>query len=739
MKSSPDSIPRRSTLAPRDVAAIVSGTYQDIFAVLGMHREPASGGLVVRAFLPWAGAVTLVDRVANTEVAQLQRVHDGGLFEVVLAERSQPFGYSFRVDSGLELEDPYRFPSALEDGDLYLFNEGTAEHAYRWLGAHPTTLLGVAGVLFAVWAPAAHRVAVVGDFNGWDGRQHGMRRHPASGIWEIFLPGVPEYAHYKYQVSAASGQTLPLKADPYARSMQHPPETASRVVCNHNYPWGDGDWLAAREGENFLAKPVAIYEVHAGSWRRKADQGNRYLSYRELAEELIPYVLDLGFTHIQLMPISEYPFDGSWGYQPIGLYAPSIRFGTPDEFRYFVDQCHRHNIGVLLDWVPGHFPTDPHGLGRFDGTCLYEHEDARKGYHPDWNTLIYNYGRGEVISYLLGNANYWLEEFHLDGLRVDAVASMLYLDYSREEGQWLPNEHGGRENLDAIGFLQAVNARVYHNHPGIMMVAEESTAWPGVSRPVASGGLGFGYKWNLGWMNDTLRYMARDPLYRQYHHDEMTFAIVYAWHENFILPISHDEVVHGKGSLLGKMPGDEWQQFANLRAYLGFMWGHPGKKLLFMGCEFGQRREWNHDTSLDWHELKLAPHLGVQALVRDLNRVYRGTPALYQGDASPAGFQWLQVANRRQSIFAWLRRGEGDNLVVVVVNMTPQTHSQYRLGVPRPGWYRECVNTDAQVYGGSGQGNGGGVTAGCEGWDDQPCSLYLRLPPLATLILEHSS
>ena len=475
--------------------------------------------------------------------------------------------------------------------------------------------------------------------------------------------------------------------------------------------------------------------MHAGSWRRRTEQDNRYLSYLELADELIPYVVDMGFTHIQLMPISEYPFDGSWGYQPIGMFAPSIRFGTPDEFREFVNRCHQHRIGVLLDWVPGHFPTDEHGLGKFDGTCLYEHEDVRKGFHPDWNTLVYNYGRDEVISYLLSNANYWIDEFHLDGLRVDAVASMLYLDYSRKQGEWLPNKHGGRENLEAIEFLQTVNARLYFNHPGIMMIAEESTAWPGVSHPVDSGGLGFGYKWNMGWMNDSLSYIEKDPIYRQHHHDQMTFSTVYAWDENFILPISHDEVVHGKGSLINKMPGDDWQKFANLRAYLGFMWGHPGKKLLFMGCEFAQLTEWNHDQSLQWHLLDDSRHLGIQQLIRDLNRVYCDIPALHHLDHDASGFEWLQVHNHRVSIFAWLRRGKECHDIIVISNMTPETHHDYSVGVATEGLYNEILNTDAPQYGGSGQSNKP-LKAKHEPYDGQTYSISLTVPPLSTIMLQ---
>ncbi len=716
--------------------AIVRGEHADVFAVLGMQQNPAGQGLVMRTFLPRASTVEMIDRDGQA-IAALARVHPKGLFETALPDHHCRFDYRLRVDDGEPRDDPYRFPSQVRDDDLYLFNEGTHEYCYRWMGAHRTVNDGVDGVRFVVWAPSARRVSVVGDFNQWDGRCHVMRHHRAAGIWEIFVPGLADWSLYKYEIVDADGKVLPLKADPYARSMQHPPETASRVVPGEAFAWGDGDWMAARTARQHTGAPMSIYEVHAGSWRRRPEDGNRYLSYVELADELLAYVLDMGFTHIQLMPLSEYPFDGSWGYQPIGLFAPTIRYGTPDEFRHFVDRCHRQGIGVLLDWVPGHFPTDEHGLGRFDGSCLYEHADPRQGYHPDWNTLIYNYGRREVQSFLLSNANYWFEEFHVDGLRVDAVASMLYLDYSRDDGEWIPNRYGGRENLDAIELLRMVNTRVYRNHPGIVMIAEESTSWPRVSAPVDQDGLGFGFKWNMGWMNDSLRYVARDPIYRRFHDDELTFGIMYAWSENFILPLSHDEVVHGKGSLLGKMPGDPWRSFANLRAYLGYMWAYPGKKLLFMGGEFAQVAEWDHDRSLDWHLLDHDRHQGVQMLVRDLNRLYLELPALYRQDSSPDGFRWLQLGPDGNSVFAWLRYDGGvDAFAVVVCNLTPQTHFEYRLGVPLAGFYRERLNTDAIEYGGSGQGNLGGIAADVVGHDGQPYSLLLTLPPLATLVLE---
>ncbi len=730
-----------SLLNSEQVEALIDADYTDVFAVLGMHRHPEGSGLIVRALLPGASGVQVIANGGDKAVASLAAVHPAGLFEGKLGRRRNPFSYRLRVqfgDHSVELEDPYRFPQQLSDDDLYLFGEGTQEHAYQWMGAHAHEVDGVAGMLFVVWAPAARRVSVVGEFNGWDGRRHAMRKHPASGIWEIFVPGIGEGVTYKYEIKAADGSLVPLKADPYAFAMQHPPETASITTGGNRYPWRDSDWIEARDASpNHYGGPVSVYEVHPGSWRRNAEHGNSYLTYRELADQLIPYVRDLGFTHIQLMPVSEYPFDGSWGYQPIGMFAPTSRFGTPDDFKHLVDTCHLNGIGLLLDWVPGHFPTDQHGIGRFDGSCLYEHEDVRKGFHPDWNTLIYNYGRGEVISYLLSNAMFWLNEYHIDGLRVDAVASMLYLDYSREEGEWLPNVHGGRENLEAVELFKQVNGRVYFNHPGVMMVAEESTAWPGVSKPTDQGGLGFGFKWNMGWMNDTLRYMSRDPIHRKYHHNEMTFGLIYSFSESFVLPLSHDEVVHGKGSLLEKMPGDDWQKFANLRAYLGFMWTHPGKKLLFMGGEFAQRNEWNHDQSLDWHLLDDHRHAGVQRLIRDLNHCYRELPALHQLDCDSSGFEWVDADNHHNSIFVYLRNGhQGAAPVLVVVNMTPSTHIGYRVGVSQPGYYRERLNTDSEQYGGSNMGNNGGVHTLDDAWAGKPCHLSLTIPPLATVIFE---
>ncbi len=624
--------------------------------------------------------------------------------------------------------------SVVSGDDLYLFGEGTHERAWQCLGAHPVA----GGTRFTVWAPNARRVAVVGDFNDWDGSAHPMSCLGDSGLWSCEVTEAAAGAMYKFEITDRDGQLLPLKADPYALQMQQPGDTASIVCAEAAHTWGDSDWLSQRAARIDRRAPIAIYEVHLGSWRRQGAE-RQYLSYRQLADELVAYASDMGFTHLQLMPMSEYPFDGSWGYQPVGMFAPTSRFGSPDDFRYFVDACHRAGLGVLQDWVPAHFPTDPHGLGRFDGSALYEHEDPRKGFHQDWNTLIYNMGRNEVLSFLLSNAHYWLESFHIDGLRVDAVASMLYLDYSREEGEWIPNEHGGNENLEAIAFLRRLNERVYANFPGIATIAEESTAWPGVSQPTDSGGLGFGYKWNMGWMHDTLQYMSRDPVHRTHHHNDITFGLSYAFSENYVLPLSHDEVVHGKGSLLGRMPGDDWQRFANLRAYYGFMWTHPGKKLLFMGGEFAQQREWDHDSPLDWQLLDEAPHAGVQSLVRDLNRLYRELPALHVLDCEPEGFEWLEGGDTGNSVVAYQRQDDAGNAAIAVCNFTPVPHQAYRLGVPGPGEYRLRLSTDSEIYGGSDYPTHGRLQAEAVGAHGREHSVALSLPPLATLIYERVS
>ncbi len=718
------------------VAAIVAARHGDPFAFLGMHE--AGKGLCVRAFLPDAAAMAVVDSASGAIAADGKRVHPAGLFVAAMPERHDPFRYRLRARWGNhwhEFDDIYRFPPVLGELDLHLLVEGNHLASHQKLGAHPIVHDGADGIAFAVWAPNARRVSVVGDFNQWDGRRMPMRNRLAGGFWELFVPGLGTGELYKYELLGPDGALLPLKADPHAEEAEPPPGTASVVATPSRHAWRDSAWLAARGQANDREAPISIYEVHLGSWRRNLAERGRYLSYRELAEQLVPYVADLGFTHIEAMPITEYPFDGSWGYQPISLFAPTARYGTPDDFRAFVDACHSAGLGLWLDWVPGHFPNDAHGLGHFDGTALYEHADPRQGLHRDWNTLIYNYGRREVANFLLSSALYWLREYHVDGLRVDAVASMLYLDYSREAGDWIPNVFGGRENLDAIHFLRRMNELVFGEGSGATSAAEESTAWPMVSRPTYVGGLGFGFKWNMGWMHDTLGYMSRDAIHRKHHHNDLTFGLLYAFHENFILPISHDEVVHGKGSLIGRMPGDRWQRFANLRAYFAFMWTHPGKKLLFMGSEFGQEREWNHDIGLDWQCLDNPMHAGVQRLVRDLNGLYRATPALHRLDCDPEGFSWIDAANGAESVLSYMRRGRGpDELAVIVCNFTPVVRRDYRIGVPRPGRYVERINTDAEDYGGSGIGNAGVVLAEPHPMHGHPYSLRLQLPPLGALI-----
>ncbi len=719
------------TSGPLDSAtaqAIVEGRHGDPFSVLGQHRRGKDW--VVTAFVPGADKLWVVGAGSKPVEAAVVAGFDG-LFQAVLAKRSD---YRLRAQghgAEWEFDDAYRFGPVLGELDEYLLGEGTHKRIWQVLGAHLITHEGVEGVHFAVWAPNAQRVSVVGDFNIWDGRRHPMRRRGATGVWETFTPGLKDGVSYKFEIRAADGAVMPLKADPVGFGSEHPPANASVVRDIRPRDWNDGGWMTTRGKAQNIEAPISVYEVHLGSWKRAP--GNRMLSYLELAEQLVSYVADMGFTHIELMPVSEYPFDGSWGYQPVGLYAPTIRHGTPAEFRVFVEAAHAKGLGVLLDWVPGHFPTDAHGLGRFDGTALYEHQDPREGFHQDWNTLIFNYGRSEVSNYLVSNALYWLEEYHLDGLRVDAVASMLYRDYSRKAGEWLPNKDGGRENYEAIAVLQRANIVAYGEVSGIMTVAEESTAFAGVSRPVDQGGLGFGFKWNMGWMNDTLSYMQKDPIYRKHHHNQMTFGLVYAWSENYILPISHDEVVHGKGSMIAKMPGNGWEKFANLRAYYGFMWGHPGKKLLFMGCEFAQGAEWNHKQSLDWHQLASAEHRGVQSLVRDLNRVYRETPALHVLDSRPEGFEWLEGGDAEGSTFVWARKGAvGDKIVVVAVNMTP-VERRMRLGLPVAGHWDEVLNSDSLVYGGGNRGNLGGVDSEATPWHGQAQSALVTLPPLSAL------
>ncbi len=716
-----------------DVAALLAARHGDPFAVLGQHGTP--DGLVLRALVPYAETLHALGSDGR-EVALHPRPGAEGFFEGLVPDGQGRYRLrAGNAGGSWTFENPYSFGPVLGAIDDHLFVEGTHQELYRQLGAHRRSHEGVDGVHFAVWAPNAARVSVVGDFNDWDGRRLAMRRRVESGLWEIFAPGVLPGTRYKYEVVSRKGVLLPLKADPVGFQGELRPSTASEVVDAEPYVWTDADFLAERERGDKWRRPMSIYEVHLGSWKR-ADGGS-FLSYDQLADDLIPYAADMGFTHLELMPLSEHPLDASWGYQPVGLYAPTRRFGDAAGFARFVDRAHAAGLGVILDWVPAHFPVDVHGLAKFDGTSLYDYADPRRGFHPEWNTAIYDFGRREVTGFLAANAVYWLDQFHVDGLRVDAVASMIYLDYSRKAGEWVPNRDGGNDNREAVDFLKRVNRLVYATHPGAMTIAEESTAWPGVSRPVDAGGLGFGFKWNMGWMHDTLDFMAQDPVHRRWHHDRMTFGLLYAFSENFVLPLSHDEVVHGKKSIVSRMPGDEWQRFANLRAYYGFMWGHPGKKLLFMGSEFGQTAEWNFDGSLDWHLLQYGVHRGVQDLVRDLNGIHRSTPSLHARDCEPEGFRWVVADDHAHSVLAWLRFGEpGDAPVLVVSNFTPVPRDAYRVGLPFAGHWRELLNTDAARYGGSNLGNLGGVTARAEPSHGLPASAEVLLPPLATVFFE---
>jgi len=717
----------------RAAEAIVHAAHHDPFGYLGMHED--GDAVVVRAFLPQAHAVELIDAGAGATIAPLSRIHRDGLFAVRVEQRKR-FAYRLRVEAGgknEEIEDPYRFPPVLGSLDLHLIAEGNHFELYRKLGAHETTLDGVAGVVFAVWAPNARRVSVVGPFNDWDGRRHPLRCHYGAGIWEIFLPGLAAGTLYKYEIKGANGDVLPLKADPLALRAEHPPSTAS-IVGRLSAGPNNTVWTERRGAQNARDAAISIYEVHLGSWRR--DEGGRVLSYRELGEKLVAYVKEMGFTHVELLPVMEHPFDGSWGYQPLGLFAPTSRHGTPDEFRALIRALHDAGIGVILDWVPAHFPEDAHGLALFDGTHLYEHADERLGRHQDWGSLIYNLSRPEVANFLIANALYWFDQFEIDGMRVDAVASMLYRDYSRAAGEWLPNKYGGRENLEAIDFLRRLNHAVLTRFPGAIMVAEESTAWPMVTRPPDIGGLGFSYKWNLGWMNDTLSYMAREGVHRKFHHNELTFGLIYAFHENFILPLSHDEVVHGKGSLIAKMAGDGWQKFATLRAYYAFMFTQPGKKLLFMGDEFAQGVEWAHDRALDWWLLERAEHRAIQALVKELNALYRGRDELHERDCESDGFQWIDCTDAEASVIAYVRRAaDPSRFVVTVCNFTPVPRYGYRIGVPAAGVYRELLNTDSSIYGGGNIGNLGALASEAIPAHGHGQSLSLTLPPLATIVL----
>lgn len=717
-----------------DVDALVRAEHGDPFAILGPHAD--GDGLVIRAYLPNALGVEVLDRSGANALGSMEQGQVPGFFVTRLLH-PQPYLLRIRWAGGEQItEDSYSFGPQLGEIDMHLFSEGNHRQIGRVFGSQVVEVDGVAGVRFAVWAPNARRVSVVGDFNGWDGRRHPMRLRFPSGVWELFIPRLQPGDAYKYEILGPQG-VLPLKADPVALATEHPPGTASVVARPLEYQWRDADWLQRRKALQAYDAPMSIYELHAGSWQRADD--DRLYDWHELAERLIPYVVEMGFTHIELMPIMEHPFGGSWGYQPLSQFAPSARYGTAHDFATFVDACHQAGIGVILDWVPAHFPTDAHGLGDFDGTSLYEYDHPFEGFHQDWDTYIYNLGRTEVHGFMLASALHWLREFHVDALRVDAVASMLYRDYSRKDGEWIPNRHGGRENLEAIDFLRHLNDVVASETPGALVIAEESTAFPGVSKPTSEGGLGFSYKWNMGWMHDTLKYIQEDPVHRRYHHDKMTFGMIYAYSEHFVLPISHDEVVHGKGSLIDKMPGDRWQKFANLRAYLSFMWTHPGKKLLFMGSEFGQWREWNHDRELDWFLLEEPDHRGAQHLVRDLNRLYRTEPALHQLDSDPRGFQWLIGDDRGNSVLAWLRRDAEGHPLLVIGNFTPVVREGYRVGVPQEGRWQEIFNSDAACYGGSNVGNGGGILAEATPAHGEQHSLQLTLPPLGVIILRPQS
>ena len=718
------------TSIPNEIISVNEARHHDPFSVLGRHPS-TQGNVVIRAFVPNASKV----QIANSTI-ELKRIEGTDIFSWEGPSDSVEPHYEISWTDGkndFNYRDPYTFPPQLSDFDIHLFGEGKHWHAYRMLGARPHTVNGIPGVLFATWAPTAARVSVVGDFNDWDGRRHCMRIRGGSGIWELFIPDLDAGTIYKFEIRNRDTGHYFTKADPYAQQFEVRPNTASVVAKTSSHTWQDDQWVEQRKNHDWLKEPMSIYEVHLGSWQR--DENGDFLSYKELAHRLVPYVNELGFTHIELLPVSEHPLDISWGYQTTGNYAPTSRFGEPDDFRYFIDYCHQHDLGIILDWVPGHFPKDAHGLARFDGSALYEHEDPRLGEHKDWGTLIFNYGRNEVKNYLLSSAIYWLEEFHIDGLRVDAVASMLYLDYSREADEWVPNKYGGNENLEAIDFLRQLNTVTHEHLPGTLVIAEESTSWPMVSRPTWLGGLGFSMKWNMGWMNDTLEYISRDPIHRQYHHDMLTFSQLYAYTENFVLPFSHDEVVHGKNSMLSKMPGDEWQRFANLRLLYTYMFTHPGKKLLFMGCEFGQGTEWNCEQALDWYTLDYPLHNGIKTLVGDLNRLYTNSEELHKLDFDQNGFAWIDCHDAPQSILSYIRKTE-DDFVIVALNFTPLPRHNYRLGVPKAGEYTEVFNSDSNYYGGSNIGNEGTIQTDDLPWMDQPCSINITLPPLAGIIFK---
>ena len=731
----------RTSVSLDQIGAIVEGRQANPFGVLGPHEIVDQGRrmLAIRAFLPHSQQVWVVDPT-HGEARPMRRIHPAGLYEAVCPPPpdSQPFRYHFKVttESGQTstVHDPYAFGSLLTDFDFYLIGEGTHYAAYLKFGAQLREVDGVSGVNFCVWAPNAQNVSVIGDFNHWDGRTHAMRKHLPSGIWELFIPQLEPGEKYKYRVKTAAGETVD-KSDPFGFAAELPPRTASIVAALDDYHWHDQAWLETRRQTNWLEKPISIYELHLGSWRRSPGRTHGWMNYRDLAHELVKYCSEQGYTHIELLPVSEHPYTGSWGYQTVGYFAVTSRYGTPEDFMYFVDYCHQHGIGVILDWVPAHFPKDQHGLRQFDGTALYEHADPRQGEHPDWGTLIFNYGRNEVRNFLISNALFWLDKYHIDGLRVDAVASMLYMDYSRKEGQWVPNAYGGRENIPAIELLRDFNRQAHARFPGVLTIAEESTAWGGVSHPTDFGGLGFSLKWNMGWMNDTLRYFRNDPIHRRHHHDELTFSLIYAFTENFTLPLSHDEVVHGKRALLDQMPGDLWQKFANLRLLYSYMWTHPGKKLLFMGSDFGQWNEWNHDADLQWNLLQWDTHRGILRMIADLNHIYRSEPSLYEIDFRSPGFEWIDCQSREDSVLSYIRKAKDpEDFLLVCCNFTPVVRENYRVGVPHAGVYQEIFSSDSVHYGGTNVGNFLGATAVQPGTHGRPYLIDIRLPPLGVVI-----
>jgi 1,4-alpha-glucan branching enzyme len=726
-----------------EVYKVINGEHKDPYSVLGIHPIVQNGknvqGFVIRAFIPNASEINIIDLTKNIKY-KMKKIHESGFFQGIVDDKQDFFAYQLEATDYLgntfTFYDPYCFLPVITDYDLHLFNEGNHHTIYEKLGAHILNIKGISGTLFSVWAPCAKRVSVVGNFNQWDGRRHQMRCLGSSGVWEIFIPGIGQGEIYKYEIKTPQNQ-LYVKSDPYAFYSELRPHTASVVYNIDTYKWSDEKWLEERENSNLFEKPVSIYEVHLGSWARVPGEGNRCLTYRELADNLVDYVKKMGYTHIELLPVSEHPFDGSWGYQITGYYSVTSRYGKPEDFMYLIDQCHKNGIGVIIDWVPAHFPKDAHGLARFDGTALYEHYNMSQGEHPDWGTHIFNYGRHEVRNFLISNAVFWLEKYHIDGLRVDAVASMLYLDYGKKEGEWVRNRWGGKENVDAIEFMRQLNTTIFKYFPGVMMIAEESTSWSLVSKPPYVGGLGFSFKWNMGWMNDFIKYISMDPIYRKYHHNSLTFSIMYAFSENFILVLSHDEVVHGKCSMINKMPGDYWQKFAGLRVCYGYMYGHPGKKLLFMGGEFGQFTEWDYQRSLDWHLLEYEMHKKLQRYIIDLNKLYKEEKAMYELDFSGEGFEWIDCNDADHSIVSFIRKGKDyRNMLIFVCNFTPVTHYNYRIGVPFDIYYKEIINSDSRIYGGSNVGNYGGVYAEHYVMHNRPYSIKINIPPLATVVFK---